>query len=237
MSAAIVLDRVTVQRDWRRVIHGVSLTIMQGGWFGLIGANGSGKTSLLRAIGGRLAFEDGQCCIHGTDMTSSRFGRAERIGFAPTVESLPTSLSPAEVFAFLSRDWQEHVAFLQKPLGLNDLNSRRIGTFSAGMRQRVAVACAFASGLDTMILDEPFNWLDPVAAFDLRIALREWVNPERTLITAVHDLATLAMSCDRGALLANGFLALTLDEKRLKDSRNNVLSFENEMIQVLRENY
>lgn len=98
-------------------------------------------------------------------------------------------------------------------LGIAEIRDRWIADCSAGMRQRAAIAIGLAGGHATVILDEPFNWLDPVAAFDLRKAMRARVDGGLTLITALHDLATLVHECDDGAMLCNGGVTLRLSPK------------------------
>ena len=127
-----------------------------------------------------------------------------------------------------------HLGTLHIALGLAPLLDRWIGDCSAGMRQRIAIAAAFASGHPLVILDEPFNWLDPVAIFDLREALRALVDRGLTLMTALHDLGTLAVVCDNGLMLADGKTALTLDEGILKDAAQNPQAFERQTIDLLR---
>ena len=105
---------------------------------------------------------------------------------------------------------------------------------SAGMRQRIAIAAAFAGGHQRVILDEPFNWLDPVATFDLRQALRQRVADGLTLMTAVHDLTMLAAACDTGLMLVNGRVALTLDEDVLRAAAQDPHAFESRTIDLLR---
>jgi len=85
-----------------------------------------------------------------------------------------------------------------------------------------------------VILDEPFNWLDPVAIFDLRQALRGMVDHGLTLITALHDLGTLVSACDAGLMLADGKVAMTLDDNMARTAARDPQAFERDMIGPLR---
>ncbi len=123
---------------------------------------------------------------------------------------------------------------LNDALGLGPLLDRWIGDCSAGMRQRIAIASAFAGGRTLVILDEPFNWLDPVAMFDLRQALRAMVDDGLTLVTALHDLGTLASVCDAGLMLADGKVAMTLSEDTLRSAARHPQAFERQTINLLR---
>jgi ABC-2 type transport system ATP-binding protein len=237
MTAAIRLRDAVVERGGRRVVAGVDLTIAAGSWFGLIGANGSGKTSLLRALAGRLPFAGGICRIEGVELVTDRVARARCFGFAPPADLLPDTLRGREVLELVGDDLaavRRRLGTLHDALGLAALLDRRIGDCSAGMRQRIALAAAFAGGQEQVILDEPFNWLDPVAIFDLRQALRDRVDQGLTLVTALHDLGTLAQACDAGLMLADGHVAMTLDQDRLRVGARDPHAFERATIDLLR---
>ena len=109
-----------------------------------------------------------------------------------------------------------------------------VGDCSAGTRQRAAIALAFAGGQSLAILDEPFNWLDPVAAFDPRQALYTLVDGGLTLLTALHDLGTLATACDEGMMLADGRVALAIDRAALAQAAQASQDFERRTIDLLR---
>lgn len=237
MSLAVDLEGASVERSGQRVVHCVDLTISHGSWFGLIGANGSGKTSLLRALAGRLPFAGGSCRVDGEEIAGDRAKRALRFGFSPPADKLPDALRGRDVLELVGGsidDVRLRLGALHDALGVAALLDRWVGDCSAGMRQRITIATAFAGGHPLVILDEPFNWLDPVAIFDLREALREMVDGGLTLITALHDLGTLASACDTGLMLANGKVAMALDEDMLRAAAQNPQAFERQTINRLR---
>jgi len=237
MNPAVDLAGVVVERSGQHVVQGVDLTISHGSWFGLIGANGSGKTSLLRSLGGRLPFASGSCRVDGEELAGDRAGRAQRFGYSPPTDKLPDALRARTVLELVGGsidDVRSRLGKLHEALGLAPLLDRWIGDCSAGMRQRIAIAAAFAGGHTLVILDEPFNWLDPVAVFDVREALREMVNDGLTLITALHDLGTLVSACDTGLMLAEGRVALVLSEDMLRTAARNPQAFERQTIDRLR---
>lgn len=237
MTPLVELTGASVERAGIRVVHAVDVTIRPGAWFGVIGANGSGKTSLLRAIAGRLPFADGSCRIAGEEMRADRAARAERIGFAPPAETLPEGLRVHEALELIGGNMgvvRDRLGPLRSALGLDGLLDRWIGDCSAGMRQRVALAIAFAGGHTLIVLDEPFNWLDPVAIFDMRAALRTMVDGGLTLVSALHDIATLASACDLGVMLADGRVALALDDAMMRAAAQDPHMFERRTIDLLR---
>ncbi|OYX52259.1 MAG: ABC transporter [Sphingomonas sp. 32-66-10] len=237
MIEALGTATLSVLRDGVPAVRDISLSIARGRWFGLIGANGSGKTSYLRAVAGRLEVQGGTVRIGGTDCTADRAGRATAIGYAPDAAMLPAALTARAVLGIVAGDSDRALAAvgsIADALVLAPLLDRRIGACSAGQRQRIAIACAFAAGQGIVILDEPFNWLDPVAAYDLRHALAARVAAGLTLVTALHDLATLSSACQAGALLAEGRVALELDAAALASARSDPAAFEAQTITHLR---
>ncbi|MBX9816359.1 MAG: ABC transporter [Proteobacteria bacterium SG_bin5] len=237
MIPAVELLGVSVERGGRPVVRGLDMRVAPGSWFGLVGANGSGKTSILRAICGRLPFAGGSCRLGGTELIDDRLERARRFGFAPPGERLPDALRGRDLLELVAGDGATAMARLgglAPILGLDTLLDRWIGDCSAGMRQRLTLATAFAGGEAVVVLDEPFNWLDPVATFDLRAALRARVDQGLTLITALHDLGTLAAACDAGLMLADGRAVLALDQATLRAAAREPAAFERQMIDRLR---
>lgn len=237
MTEALGTAALSVMREGVPAARGISLSIARGSWFGLIGANGSGKTSFLRSVAGRLPVHDGTVRIDGTDRTADRAGRAAAIGYAPDAAMLPAALTARAVLGIVAGDSDQALAAIgaiADALVLTPLLDRRVGACSAGQRQRIAIACAFAAGQDIVILDEPFNWLDPVAAYDLRHALAARVGEGLTLVTALHDLATLSSACQAGALLAEGRVAFELDAAAIAGARTDPAAFEAQTIAHLR---
>lgn len=237
MNAALTVEALRVVRGQTLAVRDVSLEVPAGSWFGLIGANGSGKTSVLRAIAGRLAAQSGQFRIGGIDLTADRAARARAIGFAPNPAMLPEGLTTRAILSLAGGGLDPALAAidaLAPALEIERLIENRLGACSAGMRQRIAIACAFARPTEIVILDEPFNWLDPLAAYDLRLALRARVDAGLTLVTALHDLTTLAGSCDAGALLADGRVAFEIDRDAVQVARSDPLAFERATIEHLR---
>lgn len=235
----ILAQAITVAVRGRTIIPALDLAFEGPGWLGIVGANGSGKTTLLRALCGRLPIEGGSLMIDGNDLTHDRAARARRIALAPEGHRLPDSITGEELLAIAAgtpgwRDREGGLDPLYRALGLEAFIHRPIGTYSAGMRQRLAIFCPFATGASTIILDEPFNWLDSVAAFDAKQALRTLSRERHTLITALHDLPSLYHLCDQGILLAGGMVRLRLAKDQLAASGRGAEQFEQDVIQHLR---
>jgi ABC-type multidrug transport system ATPase subunit len=239
MSLPFALKEVSVERGGVMAVRGVSYANEGAGWIGIVGANGSGKTSLLRAIAGRLRIRSGRILIGGADLSRDRAARAAAIGFAVDAAMLPGALTPREVFAISGRakDAMHAAALapLREALGVDAFLGRPCGALSAGMAQRVAIFAAFLDLPRIVTLDEPFNWLDPLTAFDVKAALGALVAAEGlTLLTALHDVATLTACCSRGVLMADGGIAVTIEQDELRDGLADPIGFEAAMIERLR---
>jgi ABC-type multidrug transport system ATPase subunit len=237
MTAALDITDLTINRSGQAIVQDISVSMMPASWFGVIGANGSGKTTLLRAIAGRLPIAQGNCAVFGEECTQDRGARAQAIGFAPPIEHFPASLRLRQLLALAGDPIEiqhERNGDLWDALGLKELLDIPAGECSSGMRQRAAIALAFAKPCRIVILDEPFNWLDPVAAFDVRAVLARLVADGLALITALHDLTTLCGFCDSGVVLAKGRVSLTLDTEMLRAGRNDSARFESDLVTALR---
>jgi ABC-type multidrug transport system ATPase subunit len=237
MTAAIEVSALSVVRSGRTIVSDLSATVASATWFGVIGANGSGKTTLLRAIAGRLPVSGGSCAIFGKDHAGERDARAKAIGFAPPIERLPGLLRVRELLEYAGDPievQQERYPALWQALGIKNLLDVPAGECSSGMRQRAALALAFALPTRIVILDEPFNWLDPIAAFDTRTVFASMVTEGLTLVTALHDLTTLCGFCDNGIVMTKGRISLNLDRPTLRAGRNDAARFESDLVAALR---
>lgn len=234
---AVALKGLRVRRAGRPIIDALDLDILPAGWTGIVGANGSGKTTLLRALAGRIPVDAGTIHVNGSP-ARSRLWLAEHIGFAPDIAALPHSLTGSEILDLMaerSPAATEPLESLRSALGIDALKGRRIGSMSAGMRQRIALYAAFVTRSDVVVLDEPFNWLDPVCAHDTRKALSDLVRDTGTcLVTALHDISTLTVFCDSGILLSDGRIVQTISKENLRFGAKNIAQFESEIIQSLR---
>lgn len=170
-------------------------------------------------------------------MTNDRSARAKTVGFAPPIERLPSLLTVRRLLELAGDTTEVQEARnseLWAALEIAKLLDHTMGESSSGMRQRAAIALAFAAPTSIVILDEPFNWLDPVAAFDTRSALADTVRGGLTLLTALHDLSTLCGACDEGIIMASGRISLKLDRKQLRAGAHDIHAFEHDMIEALR---
>ena len=235
LEPVLQVEKLSINLSGRPIVREVSFALSPASWFGLVGVNGSGKTTLLRALAGRLPVQDGTIVIGGEDLTEEEDRRARLIGFAPAPESLPGLLRGAELLELIGearRADPKAPAGVHAALGVGRLGNRQIGEMSSGMRQRLAIFSAFIGQPRVVLLDEPFNWLDPVAAYDFKGALAELVSGGLSVVTALHDVGTLATRSDSGLLLDEGAVLKVFDKAALSRGAGDLATFEREIYEL-----
>jgi len=200
-----------------RALDGVSLALAGGEVLGLIGPNGSGKTTFIRAVTGAVKPSAGRVTIAGQDAAGMPQHRIARvIGVVPQDPALPPAFTALEC-VLMGRT--PHLRLLQNegPADLDiarramtetdtwSLASRRVGELSGGERQRVVVARALAQETPVLLLDEPTAHLDiGHQATVLGLVRRFATEQGKAVLAVVHDLTLAAQYCDRLALLRAG---------------------------------
>ena len=214
--AMLELDRVTVRYDGTVAVREVSATAARGEWVGVIGANGAGKSSMLRAVA-HLVPHDGTVRIGGAPTARlSRRRRAQLVAYVPQHPELPAGMSVLDYtllgrtphigyFGVESDEDCRHCLELLDQLHLTDLASRHLATLSGGELQRVVLARALAQDAPVLLLDEPTSALDLGRRVDA-LELVDELRRERglTVLSAMHDLTLAAQFADRLVLVASG---------------------------------
>lgn len=236
MAGSLSLEGAAVSLGGRIVLAEIDLALAAPGWFGLLGANGSGKTTLLRALCGRVPVAEGRVRLDGEDATRTPERLAAAVGYAPPLDTLPGALTVGElvdlVAAARSTDPRAPLRLYQA-LELDRLRDRVVGALSSGLRQRVALFTAFVGAPRFVLLDEPFNWLDPVTAYDVKACLAEF-GRDVVVITALHDITTFATRCQAGWLLQDGRLVRRFAPADLERARSDPTTLEREVYDALR---
>jgi ABC-2 type transport system ATP-binding protein len=204
-------------RNGFRAVDDLSFTVNRGQVLGLLGPNGAGKTTALRMITGLLRPDTGEVEIFGEPVVPgsrvlTRVGCfIEGPGFLPHLSGRRN----LELFWAASGRPRSEARFAEA-LEIADLGTavnRRVGGYSQGMRQRLAIAQAMLGMPELLILDEPTNGLDPPQIFALRGVLRRYAEGGRTVIVSSHLLGEVEQTCSdvvvmaRGRLIANGTVA------------------------------
>lgn len=219
---------------WRRggvrALDGVSFTVESGGICGLLGSNGAGKTTLIRIAAGLLLPTSGSVRVWGKDVSREGAGTRRKLGMVFGEERSfywrLTGRHNLEFFAALqgmdARATRERTRELAELLGLEEILDVPFSDYSAGMRQRMAMARALLHDPDLLLLDEPTRSLSPEAALRLQDFIREVLVGERgkTVLLATQDMREAERLCrdvvllHRGRALFVGPLSRLLEEGR-----------------------
>ena len=193
-------------------LDGVTLTIGAGEAFGLLGANGAGKTTFIRCLTGVLLPSGGDVRVDGFSPLSDPAAVRAKLGFVAETSRLYPELSVLGFLRFaagargLSGAVREQaVVRVIERFALGDVRRRLVGHLSKGFQQRVSLAQAFLADPPLVIVDEPTGGLDPLQQEEVRSQLRA-LRGERTLLLCTHDLAEARALTDRVAVLARGRL-------------------------------
>ena len=187
---------------------------------GLLGPNGAGKTTLLHLMAGFLAPSAGTVELEGTP-TWRHPEIYERVGFVPEREAFYPFLTARQFVhasARLSRvdDADDSTRRAIEMVGLADAADRSMGGYSKGMRQRAKVAAALVHDPETLILDEPFNGMDPRQRLSMMDLLRRMAADGRTILFSSHILEEVERLSDRVLVVVAGRLAASGDFRRIR---------------------
>ena len=196
----------------RPALAGIDLDVAAGESFGLLGANGAGKTTFIRLVTGYLLPSEGEIRVDG--LCPDRHARQlqARIGYVPETPRLYPELRVQGFLHFaaglrgLSGAARRRAveAAIQR-FGLGDVALRLVGNLSKGYRQRVSLAQAFLHEPALVIVDEPTSGLDPLQREEVR-GMLAGLRGERTILLCTHDLAEARALCERVAILRQGEL-------------------------------
>jgi len=193
-------------------LHGLDLHIQPGETYALLGANGAGKTTTLSLFLGFVAPTSGSVRVAGMDPVQDAAQARRRLAYIPENVALYEHLSARENVAYLLDLAQQNAgrAAIDQALTAAGLDAaafdRRVGGFSKGMRQKVAIALALARKVPALLLDEPTSGLDPQATSEFNRLLGVLRGQGVAILMVTHDLLSAADVADRIGFLDKGRL-------------------------------
>jgi ABC-2 type transport system ATP-binding protein len=211
MSPAIEIESLRKEFPSRRgrnvAIAGLDLSVPEGGVYGFLGPNGSGKTTTIRCLLGLVRPTSGSMRVLGVDPTTELHRVLPKIGSiveAPAAFPTMSGRTNLELAAAIDGIGPRAVATVLDRVGLGERADDRVGAYSLGMRQRLGIAAALLKDPALIILDEPANGLDPAGIVEVRELLRSLARDGRTVFVSSHLLSEVRQTCDRVAILARG---------------------------------
>ncbi len=193
-------------------LDGLDLSVPEGGVFGFLGPNGSGKTTTIRCLLGLVRPSAGSCQVLGADTRYDLPSALPKIGSLVETPGLFPGMSGRENLALLGRLDGIGPVTVDKALervGLAERADNPVKGYSLGMRQRLGIAIGLLKDPALLVLDEPVNGLDPAGIKDVRDLLRMLAAEGRTVFLSSHLLSEVQHTCDRVAIVAKGRTIVT----------------------------
>ncbi len=204
-------------------VAGLDLDIPVGSFYGIVGPNGAGKTTTLSMATGLLTPDYGAVWVHGVNLWLEPHRAKPMLGILPDGLRLFDRLTGAELISYsgLLRGMDPDVVRSRRDdliaaLDLAGAAGTLVADYSAGMTKKITLACALVHAPSVLVLDEPFEAVDPISAQGIRRILRSFVDVGGTVVMSSHVMALVEQVCDRVAVVAAGRVIAsgTLDEVR-----------------------
>ncbi|HEV8568297.1 MAG TPA: ABC transporter ATP-binding protein [Actinoplanes sp.] len=214
-EAAMSLRGLVKRFDRKIAVAGLDLDVPAGSFYGLLGPNGAGKTTTLSMAVGLLRPDAGRATVLGYDVWIDPAAAKRLFGVLPDGVRMFDRLSGAELLAYhgLLRGMDaatvdQRSRELLEVLELGTANRTLVVDYSAGMKKKIGLACALLHGPRLLVLDEPFEAVDPVSAALIRDILQRYVTGGGTVVVSSHVMEVVERLCSHVAILAGGAIRL-----------------------------
>jgi len=220
---ALVLRGLTKRFQQKVAVAGVDLDVPKGSFYGLLGPNGAGKTTTLSMAVGLLRPDAGRAYVLGHDVWADPVEAKRRLGVLPDGVRLFDRLTGPELLAYTGllrgmdpETVDRRARELLDVLALTDAGRTLVVDYSAGMKKKIGLACALLPAPRLLVLDEPFEAVDPVSAALIRDILGRYVAGGGTVIFSSHVMEVVERLCSHVAILDAGVIrtAGPLDQVR-----------------------
>jgi len=207
-----VLEAVHLCKEYKkfRAVDDLNFFLQPGEIVGLLGPNGAGKTTALRCMAGILRPTYGSVIINGHDILTDQANAKRGLAYVPEVPSLYELLTVYEHLRFVAlcfdelTDFETRAEELLKRYTLQEKKHDLVATLSKGMRQKLAVACAFIHRANVLLFDEPLIGIDPAGVVEVKTEIQRAKEAGCTVLISTHLLDTAEKLCDRVIILARG---------------------------------
>ncbi|XVL57386.1 ABC transporter ATP-binding protein [Microbacterium oxydans] len=220
---AISIRGLVKQFGDNRAVSGIDLTVPAGSFYGVVGPNGAGKTTTLSIVAGLLRADEGSVVICGIDQATQPQAAKRMMGVLPDRLRTFDRLTGRQLLYYygllrgLTADViEKRASDLARAFDLGDALSRVVSDYSAGMTKKIMLAGAMIHSPRVLVLDEPFESVDPVSSAVILDILRAYVSHGGTVILSSHGMDLVERVCSRVAIIVNGEVLAegTIDEVR-----------------------
>ncbi|AEP01269.1 ABC transporter ATP-binding protein [Weizmannia coagulans] len=210
----IEIKNIKKRFDKKIVLRGLSLEIKDGDFFGILGTNGVGKTTLLKIIAGMMVPDSGEVTINGEKQDIKNYALQNLIGFVPDHAILYEYLTGEEYLYFVGGMFNvpkkkivEFAANILNDFELYNEKDQLIKTYSHGMKQKISIAAALIHEPQILILDEPLTGIDLKSSKVIRKFLKDYTDKGKTVLITTHLLELAHSVCNQIAIIHEGKLA------------------------------
>lgn len=202
-------------------VNNLNLQVEKGEIFGLLGANGAGKSTTINMLLGFITPTEGMVKINNLQVSENTQQVRSMIGYIPENVNLYPYLSGIENLDYFCKlaGMKYSKSQLKEYLDICGLQSeahhKRVSDYSKGMRQKVGIAIAYAKRAQVYLLDEPASGLDPLASNELSALLKRLASDGAAILMASHDIFRVREVCDRIGILKQGQLVKVLESKEV----------------------
>ena len=241
MDDAICVENLTKQFGDKKVLTNVSMRVKNGEIYAFIGANGAGKTTLMKLLFGILIPDEGSISLLGQKISNNGdntiFKQIGNIIETPVFYKTLSAVDNLEIHCrYMGIKFANSIPDILELVGLKDVDDKKVGEFSLGMKQRLALARTLISNPRLLVLDEPINGMDPMGIQDTRKIL---ININQALGTAMlissHIISELAKLAHTVGIIDNGIM---LEERSVseidKDLQDDHLELEDYFMNVVK---
>lgn len=225
------IENLTKLYGEKKAVDDLSLHIQPGEIYGFIGHNGAGKTTTLKSVVGILHFDSGEIYIGGDPIKDNPLKCKKRIAYIPDNPDLYDFMTGikylnfiADIFGVSPEDRAARIKKYADVFGLTEDLAQPVATYSHGMKQKLAIISAWLHDPELVIMDEPFVGLDPQAAYELKIMMRELCDRGGAIFFSTHVLEVAEKLCDKVAIIKQGRLIRsgTMEEVKGDESLEEV---------------
>ena len=206
-NTAVEIRNLTKVFDGKEVLRSCNLTVQSGTIYGLLGANGAGKTTMFKLITGLLSPTAGNIKVQGETLSIDKKDFLRKIGILIETPVFYNHLSARENLE-IHLSYMEHsfekIGQVLEMVGLGDTGKQPVSKFSLGMKQRLAIGRAISHSPQVLILDEPINGLDPMGIRQIRNLFLSLAKDGMTLLISSHILSEIEHIADVVGVLTNG---------------------------------